>query len=205
MAALRTALVSVALLMAGAAVLASATDGFRAFTTESARRLAVQRHPVTLPDVVLQDQSGARFRLADLHGRWLLVDFIYTRCATLCLVLGGDFARLQTALARPIAQHRLALLSISFDPSRDGPAQLAEYLHRERDHGTGWIAARPVEAAAVTNLLQTFGVTVIPDGLGGYTHNAAIHLVDPQGRLVQILDSGDPMGVAREVARRLES
>ena len=34
---------------------------------------------------------------------------------------------------------------------------------------------------------------MIPDGLGGYTHNAAIHVVDPQGRLIEIVDWANPM------------
>ncbi|MEO8718615.1 MAG: SCO family protein [Burkholderiales bacterium] len=204
MAALRTALASAALLLAGGALLGWATDGFRAFTTENARRLAVQRHPVAVPDAALQDQSGARFALADLRGRWLLVDFVYTSCPTLCLALGGDFAQLQAALAGPIAQDRVALLSISFDPVRDTPDRLTGYLKQFGGHGAGWRAARPVDAEGLARLEQTFGITVIPDGMGGYTHNGGIHLVDPRGRLVQIFDPGDPAAVARESERRLQ-
>ncbi|MGH8687107.1 MAG: SCO family protein [Burkholderiales bacterium] len=205
MAALRTALASAALLLAGGALLGWATDGFRAFTTESARRLAVQRAPVAVPNLILQDQSGHRFALADLRGRWLLVDFIYTSCPTLCLALGGDFAQLQAALARPIAQDRVVLLSITFDPVRDTADRLTDYLNRFGSHGAGWRAARPLDAAALARLERTFGITVIADGVGGYTHNGGIHLVDPHGRLVQILDSGNPAAVAREAERRLRS
>lgn len=204
MSALRTLLASSILLVAGGTVLAAATDRLQAFTTEAARRLAVHQHPPQVPAVTLETQSGARINLADLRGKWLLVDFIYTRCMSYCLVLGGEFAQLQNQLAAPLAQGNVQLLSISFDPAHDTPLQLANYLKRSRSHGAGWLATRPVDADGLRQLERVFGVTVIPDGLGGYVHNAAIVIVDPQGRLVEILDIGYPQLVAQTVLRNIK-
>jgi protein SCO1/2 len=199
-----TALVSAALLLAGAVALAGATDGFQAFTTETARRVAVRRQPADLPAVALENQSGARFTLADLRGTWLLVDFIYTRCPTFCTALGADFARLQSQLARPIAQGRVQLLSISFDPTHDPPSQLAAYLGRFRGRSMmGWQAARPLTSDGLQQLTAAFGITVITDQRGGYTHNAAIHLVDPEGRLVDIFDLGELDQIRETILRNL--
>jgi protein SCO1/2 len=200
---LRTSLASAALLLAGGVALAAATNGFQAFTTETARRVAVRSRPAELLPVALESQSGARFMLADLRGKWLLVDFIYTRCLTFCAVLGGDFAQLERQLAGPIAQGRVQLLSISFDPTRDPPAQLAAYLRRFRSRDQGWQAARPLTADGLQSLTAGFGITVIPDRLGGYTHNAAIHLVDREGRLVDIFDLGDVDRIRETVLRNL--
>ena len=200
---LRTSLAGAALLLAGGVVLAATTNGFQAFTTETARRVAVRSRPAELPAVALESQSGARFMLADLRGKWLLVDFIYTRCPTFCAVLGGDFAQLERQLAGPIAQGRVQLLSISFDPTRDPPAQLAAYLGRFRSRDQGWQAARPLTADGLQSLTAGFGITVIPDRLGGYTHNAAIHLVDREGRLVDIFDLGDVDRIRETVLRNL--
>ena len=205
MALLRTLLASFAVALAGGGALAAVTDGFRAFTTESARRMEVRAHPVEIPAVTLQVQSGAHIDLADLRGQWLLVDFIYARCPTVCLALGGDFAQLQRLLAKPIATGRLRLLSVSFDPGHDSPGRLADDLERCGDRGTGWVAARPITADGLGQLKRAFGITVVPDAYGGYTHNAAIHLVDPRGRLVEILDTGDAERVAQDVRRRLGS
>jgi protein SCO1/2 len=200
---LRTILASAALLLAGGVALAAATDGFQAFTTETARRVAVQRQPADLPAVTLENQSGARFTLTDLRRKWLLVDFIYTRCPAFCTVLGGEFAQLERQLAGPIAHGRVELLSISFDPTGDPPAQLAAYLERFRNRDKGWQAARPRTARGLQQLTAAFGLTVIPDGLGGYTHNAAIHLVDPEGRLVDIFDLADVDRIRETVLRNL--
>ena len=89
MQALRTLLASLLILAAGTATLAAATDGFRAFTSESARRLAVARQPRMLPPVVLQTSRGEALSLDALRGRWLLVDFFYTRCPTYCSIQGS--------------------------------------------------------------------------------------------------------------------
>jgi protein SCO1 len=202
---LRTLLASLALVLAGGTALGVVTDGFQAFTTETARRIAVRDHPRPLPVAPLQTQSGTRIDFADFRGQWLLVDFIYTRCPTVCLALGADFAQLQRLLAEPLATGKVRLLSVSFDPAHDTPARLSDYLQRFGDRGTGWVAARPVTADALAQLKRVFGITVIPDPYGGYTHNAAIHIVDPRGRLVEILDSGDTERVAQDVRRRLGS
>jgi protein SCO1 len=200
---LRTGMASAALLLAGGVALAAATNGLEAFTTETARRVAVRSRPAELPAVALESQSGARFTLADLRGTWLLVDFIYTRCPTFCTTLGGDFARLERQLVEPIARGKVQLLSISFDPTQDTPEQLAAYLKRFQGRDMGWQAVRPVTARGLRQITAAFGVTVIPDQLGGYTHNAAIHLVDPEGRLVDIFDLGDVDRIRETVLRNL--
>jgi len=189
---LRTLLASLALLLAGGAALSAATGRFQAFTTEAARRLAIQQHPAQTPAVPLQLQSGIRTGLADLRGKWLLVDFIYTRCPTYCLALGSEFAQLQDRLAGPIAQGRVQLLSISFDPQNDDREALQLYGDRWGAKAPGWRIAAPADDRSLAALLQSFGVVVIADGMGGFIHNSAVYLVDGQGRLARILDPDAP-------------
>lgn len=203
--ALRTVLVTVALLLSGVAALAAATDGFHAFTTETARRVAVRRHPVPLPDVMLENHEGERYKLTDLKGQWVLLDFIYTRCMTFCSILGGEFAQLERRLDEPIEDGKLRFLSISFDPEHDGPAELRAYLVRFGNHKPVWDAARPLTADGLARIKRVFGLTVIPDGLGGYTHNAAILLVNPAGELVDIFDIGQLDEIEASLRHRMTS
>ncbi|MCC6316601.1 MAG: SCO family protein [Gemmatimonadaceae bacterium] len=205
MSARRAVPASLLILAAGVAVLAFATDGFRAFTTETARRLDVRARPRPVPAVALESADGSRMPFTALRGRWLLVDFIYTRCTTWCVAQGGAFARLQDSLAAPINRGQVMLVSVSFDPAHDDPARLADYLHHSGDRGAGWIAARPTEATGLEALMRTFGVTAVPDGLGGFVHNSAIAVVDPAGRLVTIVDWNDAPAAARYVTDRLGS
>ncbi len=203
MALLRTLCASALLALAGGAALYAGTDGFTAFTTESARRIAVREHPVALPSVALETASGTRLDLDALRGRWLLVDFIYTRCASSCSALGAEFAQLEDRLAAPLARREVALLSIGFDLAHDSPAELAAYLRRSRSRGAGWIAARPLGGEELDRLKRAFGITVIADGAGDFVHNASIHLVDPRGRLVAIFDAGDGQRAAQAVLEGL--
>lgn len=205
MPALRTLLSSLLIIAIGVVVLVWATDGFRAFTTETARRIDVRNSPRNVPDVALQTADGQLTSFDALRGRWLLVNFIYTRCATYCSVQGGEFAQLQDRLAAPIAREQLTLLSISFDPANDDPASLAAYKQRFGARGAGWISARPTTTVDLAALRRVFGVTVIADELGGFVHNAAIAVVNPDGRLVAILDWDAPNMAARYVMARLGS
>ena len=203
MAVLRTLLVSLVLLVAGLGILAAATDGFRAYTTETARRIHVREHPPLVPPLSLQTADGGHTGFGELRGRWLLVDFIYTRCIPYCSVQGSEFERLPPPLAAHLARGRLALLSVSFDPMHDDPAALADYQRQHGDRGAGWTAARPFDQADLTTLMHVFGVVAVPDGVGGFVHNAAIAVVDPTGRLVAILDWNDSRAAARYVTQRL--
>lgn len=176
-----------AVLLLGSLVLWHATDGLQAFTTESARRLAVARTPRALPDPLLQDQADRDLRLSDLRGRLVLAQFIFTRCATLCLASADSFAQIAERLAAG-RRGEVVLLSLSFDPVHDGPDELADYAARFGADGETWRIARVADPRDLPQLLESFGVVVIPDPIFGFQHNAAQHLIDRDGRLARILD-----------------
>ena len=182
---------------AGVAVTHAVTDGFEAFTLESARRLAALRSPAPLPPLTLDLADGGRARLAELPAEVLLVDFVYTTCPTYCLSLGSIYAQLQRELAPEIAEGRMRLVSVTFDPARDGPGELRAWRKRHSEDAAGWDLGRPAWPGETEQWLSAFGVVVIPDQLGGYAHNAAVHVVGPERRLVAILDPQDIDGIVR--------
>jgi protein SCO1/2 len=188
-ASLRTAVASLCVAVAGFAVVHDVTDGFRAYTLESARRVAALEAPTPVPSLALEWSDGHRAPLAALEAPVLLVDFIYTRCESYCAALGGVFAQLQQRLAAEIARGEVRLVSISFD-ARDDAAALTAY--RDRHHGdpAAWLLARPQAASDLATWLDGFGVVVIPDELGGFAHNAAVHVVGRDRRLRAIHDLG---------------
>ena len=149
--------------------------------------------------VSLIDQDRATITLADYRGRLLVVEFIYTSCPTICGLLGETFGQLQDLLRREPAASKLSLLSISFDVARDGPAQLKQYGERFGARPPGWRIAVP-PAAELDKLLKRFGVVVIPDGAGGFVHNAAISVVDAEGRLSRVLDPDPAPRLLQELA-----
>lgn len=183
----------------GIGALWAGTDGLQAFTAETARRTEILRHPRELPDAVFEDQDGRAFTLADYRGRFLLVEFIYTRCATICRSLGMAFKQIRDDVPPGMLGRDIALLSISFDPTHDGPAELKGFGRAHGADGSHWRIARVRNEAQLQSLLDTLGIVVIADGLGGFEHNAAIHVLDRNGRLVLIADIDDPLPLARRI------
>ena len=187
----------------GTGVLWWGTDGLQAFTAETARRARILKSPQALPVAALEDQDGRGFGLQDYRGRMLAVEFIYTRCTTLCRSLGMAFKQIRDQVPQEALGRDFALLSISFDPAHDDPASLKAYGRAYGADGEHWRIARVGNEAELGRLLEAFGIVVIPDGLGGFEHNAAIHLVGRDGRLVQISDINEPRPFAEAVARWL--
>ncbi|WP_407278760.1 SCO family protein [Aromatoleum evansii] len=172
------------------------TDGFKAFTAETARRADILRTPRPLPAAILEDQDGRVFRLDDYRGRLLAVEFIYTRCTTICNSLGAAFKQIRDRVPADALGRDVALLSISFDPGHDDPANLKAYGTRHGADGEHWRIVRVRDADQLQALLGAFGIVVIADRFGGFEHNAAIHLVGRDGRLAEIADLDAPLRFA---------
>lgn len=193
----RTAIAATLVFAAGLAVAHATTDGFEAYTLESARRLAALRSPAPVPDLALDLVDAGRVELSQVPAQVLLVDFIYTRCPTYCAALGSVYAQLEQRLAPEIASGAVRLVSISFDPGHDGPRELRAYRARYSREARGWDIGPPADSRDLRAWLDAFGVVVIPDELGGYTHNAAVHVVGPARKLVAIHDLEDLDGTVK--------
>ena len=180
---LRTALVCLGLVGIAYFAASQLTEGFEVWTAEGARRLAVIERPVPAPVAALAGPGLSGHNLSDVvtgTGHITIVNFVYTRCNSVCLTLGSGFQQLQQALAATAADSvdaarhgGVRLLSISFDPAHDGVAQLAQYAARWRADPRFWRVASVPDAAQLQHLLDAFRVTVIADGQGGYDHISA--------------------------------
>jgi protein SCO1 len=180
------------------------TDGGRAFTTESARRLSIEQTPRAVPVTSWSGEgAGAERNVLAGLGPVRIVDFVYTGCPSVCQTLGSTYGQLTRELAEEIARGEVALLSVGFDLEHDTVQALDDYRARHAA-GAGWRALAPRGPDDLRALVDTFGVTVLADGAGGYVHNAALSVVDARGRLVAVFDVQDVKAVA-ERARRLSS
>ena len=185
----RTVLASLVLLLGGYAAASWLTHDFQVWTAEGARRLEVALAPLAPPAVVVEGHAVSAQPLPALLGQGeavTIVDFVYTRCQTVCLSLGTSFQQMQAALAKDPAA-RVQLLSVSFDP-RDSVADLQAYAARMQADPRHWRFVRAQDSDGLRQLLATYQVTVVPDGRGDFEHNAAFLVVDAAGRLVRIFD-----------------
>ena len=189
-------------LVVGFGFVYSATDRGRAFTTENLRRSEVARQPVSIPDFTVFDASGRQQSLRELlthENRVWIVDFVYTRCQRVCSSLGTIYQQLQSEIVARGLEGRVGLLSISFDPANDRPASLRDYALRMHMHPEAWQIVSLDQTQDRRRLLDTFGIMVVPAPLGEFEHNAALHIIDREARLVRIVDYTEP-GAALELA-----
>lgn len=78
-----------------------------------------------LPAFTLTDQDGRPFGPERMQGRVLLVDFVFTRCPTVCPRLTQRMAAIQPDLQK--FHKEVQLVSISVDPAYDTPEVLRAY------------------------------------------------------------------------------
>lgn len=192
-------------LAAGIGVLYGLTDGFTVLTAEAARRQAIAAHPRDIPAAVRVLDGAGRLESLDRNlrddGRVAIVNFFYTRCIALCLAQGSLTEQLQRAIEAEGLQDKLRLISLSFDP-RDRANDLSRYAVRMGADAGVWQFLTLTDAAQRSALLDMFGIMVVPAPLGEFEHNAAFHVVTPDGRLVRIVDLDDP-GWALKAAKAL--
>lgn len=176
-------LATVAVFVACASAL---TSGFQHWTFEEKRVALARRGAYIASSVALTTAQGEVRRLWPDAGRerMYLVDFIYTRCPSVCQVLGSEYQRMQEAL-RVQGDSGVRLLSISFD-ARDTDEDLRAYVRRYRAQEELWTIATARDAGAIGRLLRELAIVVVPDGMGGYVHNGDIHLVNGEGELLAI-------------------
>lgn len=207
-----SALVSLAVVVAGVAAVGAVTRGFSALTAEDARRLDVAVRPVTLAPVRIQDHTGASWLVGPPagakevdSGTVTIVTFMYSRCRTLCASISAQMRQMQHEIQSRGMAGRIRLLSVSFDPGQDTPTRLHEYASRLGAAPEVWRLARPVDADQLPHLLDAFGVQVVPTPDGEFEHNAAFHLVDGRGRLVEVVDVASADQALASAWRRSEA
>lgn len=152
----------------------------------------------------LTDQDGHRVQLRENAGKLLVVSFVTTPCATVCVHVTEDLRKLQQALGERMGRD-LLFLTIGLDPGLDTPAALRRFaLAHGVDFGSwGFLSGTAEELEAVR---RAFGLPLsLPrEGSGNqdhssheiahhepsaheFQHGAAVYLVDRHGVLLKRL------------------
>lgn len=180
------------------------TDGFQAFTAETARTKALMKEQPKFPVVTLEDSKERVYSFSEFEGKYVMLTFIYTACSDVCPTLERNLAEVYEQLPKKYIGEEIMFLSISFDPDRDTPEILDKYRVVFNSDGETWRMARINDKNELQNLLDRFGVIVIPDGNGHFVHNSAFYLVNPDGYLIEVLDYEAIDAAAEKVTEILE-
>lgn len=158
-----------------------------------------------VPDFTLIDQSGERVRLADLAGKVVALDFIYTRCPLpeVCPRLSANFAQVQRRFADHMGKD-LVLLSLTLDPQYDTTATLAAYAKIWNAERAGWrfLTGDP---ATIERAAGWFGLIFWPEE-GLITHTSETGVIGRDGRLAARISGSGFTGaqIGDLIARQLE-
>lgn len=91
----------------------------------------------SVPAFSLLDQDGEVFTEAALCGHPTVVNFVFTRCDTICPVIAMKTQRLQDKTQDPKGAG-IKILTISVDPEWDTPAKLTEFGARYGANPARW-------------------------------------------------------------------
>ncbi|MFG6117683.1 SCO family protein [Thalassobacillus sp. B23F22_16] len=180
------------------------TDGFTAYTSEAARVNQLKEEKPEFPEVTLEDHAERVYPFSEFEGKYVFITFFYTMCGTVCPELEKNMKQVYEMLPEDGLEDDIQFLSISFDPERDTPEVLDTYREWLESDGEMWRMARIPDQQELDELLDRFGVTVIPDEYGNFAHNSAFYLVDPEGRLVEVMDYQETREAAATVMDRME-
>ncbi|MGE0397663.1 MAG: SCO family protein [Kofleriaceae bacterium] len=148
---------------------------------------------VTAFDLV--DEQGRPFTEEALRGHPTIVDFIFTRCDTICPIITMKMQRLQDKLLDRKADS-IKILSISVDPANDTPEKLAAYAAKYHAKPDKWrFVTGPVDKVKelvegpFMNSMMQEGFT--KSGAPQISHNGYFILVDGDLTIRGIYDSND--------------
>lgn len=136
-----------------------------------------------LPNVSLIDQNGAPVSLASLKGKPVLIDFVYTSCASTCPMLMAKMAAIAHALG-PALGADVKIVTITLDPEHDHPAELAQYAKSHDADEKGWIFLTGT-AAQIDQVMAQFKLRRTRESDGSITHSIEAFLLGPDGRQVR--------------------
>jgi protein SCO1/2 len=191
----RTPAAAVLVAVSALCAFAGVTHGFAAVTSDGVRRADIASAPRALPALGLIDSTGRTLSLSDYGDSSTQVTFVtlaYVQCQTVCLTSAAGQSWLQGEIRARGLSGRVKLLTLSFDPHNDTPSVLAELARRLNADSDFWRFATVRDARDLQAMLKLFGIVVLPDGLGGYSHNAALFLVGQDGRLSRAYDVERP-------------
>lgn len=180
------------------------TDGFVAFTAETARINKLLAEQPKLPLVTLEDSHEEMYSFDEFSNKYLLMTFIYTACTTVCPKLERNAADVYEQIPDHYIGEDIVFLSISFDTARDTPEVLSRYGESLGIGQEGWRIARVPQEHELNKLLDELGVIAIPDGQGDYQHNVAFYLIDREGYLIDVIDYQDIEGATERLLTVLE-
>lgn len=140
------------------------------------------RSALPVPEFALVNQDGETIRLADFHGRVVLLTAVYATCTTTCPMLLGNIREVLTGL-EPAEREQLAVVAFSLNPEADTRELRAATARIYGLAGTPFHFVNGLPAE-VNDVLDELNVTRVRDeATGQIMHSNLFFLIDREGRI----------------------
>lgn len=135
------------------------------------------------PAFELTNLDGQRVSLASTNGKARIVYFYFANCPDVCPPTTFLLSQVQDQLeAEGKLGSKAELISITFDPERDTPEVIRDFVDRLSADFNGWHFLRGDEQKTL-QLAKDFGVSVLKNEDGSYMHMNIITIVDQNGQI----------------------
>jgi protein SCO1/2 len=146
-------------------------------------------HPGPAPSFTLTADTGESVGLDAYEGKVVLLYFGYTFCPDICPASLAELADAMETLGDDSADVQVVMISV--DPARDTPEVLGEYVDHFNTSFVG-LTGTDEEIAAVAEQYNVYYEAHEGTAATGYLvdHWAGVMVIDPEGRLVEMLSYG---------------
>ncbi len=143
------------------------------------------------PDFQLTNIQGETVEMKDFTGKVRLVYFFFSSCPDVCLPTSFFLSKVQDSLQeKRLLGDDAVILSITVDPTRDTPQVLQAYAEQFQADPKSWMFLRGDEDF-VKKLAEEYGIMVIKQPDGNFSHSNSIMLVDREGNLRNYYNASD--------------
>lgn len=150
-----------------------------------------------VPDFTFTNQDGKKVQISQLHGKSVLLTFIYTRCPLpdYCIRMSNNFNRVAQQLKQqPGLYDKTEQLSISFDSAYDTPKVLREYGERyagDVDPTFSHWQFVSANAGETKKAADFFGLSYPPSESGQIVHSLRTVVIGPDGKIAHIFNGNE--------------
>lgn len=132
-----------------------------------------------VPDFELIDHNGNPVSWSDFEGKFIVADFFFTTCPTICPIMTKQMTRLQWLLEDP-AYSDVHFLSYTVNPSHDTPEVLKTYALEQGADLDRWTFITGEQEAIYELGFNGYLISTQEDELapGGFLHSSLFILLD---------------------------
>ncbi len=145
------------------------------------------------PEFSLQNalEDGKEVKLADSDGKVRVAYFYWSHCPDVCPATTFILSKVQDKLKEEgLFGDKAVLMSITFDPERDTPEAIRTFASKFHADPAGWLFLRNPDEAATAKLVKDYGLSLLKDTDGNFSHNDVFTLIDKKGNIRKYITGG---------------